>query len=1095
MNNQRCLQCFFTVLLIFLASTAGAQGYWTQCGVGEGMANPIGGATDTGGNMHFYRWSDAEPYNHNGSMVQLATDFNVAGSVSGGESLDKTDGYYYLSMSIPIPATAAISQDNGYYTLIQFSYAIGTSDPGVLGATGINSDFMQVDLLGDIICGNIINEATNNEGVIQYPYTDYAGKSTGVYIKIPDSFEGQKLYVYCDAQTYDPDGRVVQHGWAEDEFLLLGSLEATPTSTPTATNTPTNTPTSTYTSTPTQTFTPPPTPTPSASNTFTPSPTRTSTPTRTPTRTPTSTRTPTNTPTSTNTPTATPTAIAGTLDIAIVSINCPTEIRIPGWSLISVTLRNQGTIASSTGFVLSASNTLDSLVYITTTVPHGVPAVGDEVTFSGWLTSGGCEEGTRTIRAAFDFADADLTNNYLSKDILFLPINTPTPTSTSTPTSTETPTPTVTSTSTPTATETSTPTLTPTNTLTPTFTNTPTSTPTIAPTAITVVDADLELNVSEGGARAGAFHGHILGATYEFSGLPPTSGFSLQDIVYGFRRGDIIVVDDPVGLYWLYDRAGVRRWKPIGDATSAQMVENSTRITILEASASIFSVSFPLYALLTHVHSASDITSGALHPARGGLGRDVSALSGLLKISGGSVTAVADNSGNWDTAYGWGNHATRGYITDPNDSVSGAELDAELFDAASGILIKTASGIFSTTINNASNWDTAYTDRMKWDGGSTGLVAATGRTSLGLGSAALRAAEDTLTNGENLPDGAAITAYVTGLGYITTISFDTSAELRAILTDEKGNSSAIFDNPATFSAAVMTATTSLVVGSGSGVSGMELTVNGEERVTTQLSVGDFSWNSVLGTKAANTPTLHLLDGRSTTNANGWSAQLVIQGASNPNQTAPLMYLYNYPSSPQNGLQIEQYGSGNMLNLNAYGTGKAIYIYANSAGKGLDIADIGASSGGSGRILEQRSGTEAYLQISQGNAASDQFVLKSDGTVWFNHGGNLSYGVQQYFASSALPAYQHKISSSHSSSSGAANNLLFSLNNGTANTYVNTLNLTGDGRIGVDLSDLPDYTVEAGGDIRSNGALRAQELILDVTSVHPSTAGAIRIYMP
>jgi len=41
------------------------------------------------------------------------------------------------------------------------------------------------------------------------------------------------------------------------------------------------------------------------------------------------------------------------------------------------------------------------------------------------------------------------------------------------------------------------------------------------------------------------------------------------------------------------------------------------------------------------------------------------------------------------------------------------------------------------------------------------------RTTLGLGSAATRSAEDTLTNGSNLPDGAAVTAYVTGLGYTT----------------------------------------------------------------------------------------------------------------------------------------------------------------------------------------------------------------------------------------------------------------------------------------------------------------------------------------
>lgn len=40
--------------------------------------------------------------------------------------------------------------------------------------------------------------------------------------------------------------------------------------------------------------------------------------------------------------------------------------------------------------------------------------------------------------------------------------------------------------------------------------------------------------------------------------------------------------------------------------------------------------------------------------------------------------------------------------------------------------------------DNHTNWDTAYTDRMKWDGGSTGLTAATGRTSLGLGDSATK---------------------------------------------------------------------------------------------------------------------------------------------------------------------------------------------------------------------------------------------------------------------------------------------------------------------------------------------------------------------
>jgi hypothetical protein len=35
------------------------------------------------------------------------------------------------------------------------------------------------------------------------------------------------------------------------------------------------------------------------------------------------------------------------------------------------------------------------------------------------------------------------------------------------------------------------------------------------------------------------------------------------------------------------------------------------------------------------------------------------------------------------------------------------------------------------TSANSAEWDTAYTDRLKWDGGSTGLTPATGRTSLG----------------------------------------------------------------------------------------------------------------------------------------------------------------------------------------------------------------------------------------------------------------------------------------------------------------------------------------------------------------------------
>lgn len=48
-----------------------------------------------------------------------------------------------------------------------------------------------------------------------------------------------------------------------------------------------------------------------------------------------------------------------------------------------------------------------------------------------------------------------------------------------------------------------------------------------------------------------------------------------------------------------------------------------------------------------------------------------------------------------------------------------------------GIAVSTGSAWGTSLTDNSANWDTAYTDRFKWDGGSTNLVAATGRTSLG----------------------------------------------------------------------------------------------------------------------------------------------------------------------------------------------------------------------------------------------------------------------------------------------------------------------------------------------------------------------------
>lgn len=98
-----------------------------------------------------------------------------------------------------------------------------------------------------------------------------------------------------------------------------------------------------------------------------------------------------------------------------------------------------------------------------------------------------------------------------------------------------------------------------------------------------------------------------------------------------------------------------------------------------------------------------------------------------LSISGTTLTAT--NNGT----------VTSVALTAPTGfSVSGSPV------TASGTLaLSFAAGYSLPTTASQTNWNTAFTDRLKWDGGSTGLNATTGRTSLGLGSLATLSAVGT----------------------------------------------------------------------------------------------------------------------------------------------------------------------------------------------------------------------------------------------------------------------------------------------------------------------------------------------------------------
>lgn len=97
---------------------------------------------------------------------------------------------------------------------------------------------------------------------------------------------------------------------------------------------------------------------------------------------------------------------------------------------------------------------------------------------------------------------------------------------------------------------------------------------------------------------------------------------------------------------------------------------------------------------------------------------------------GGIEFAIKDSTSAGGTS--WGN--ITGTLSNQTDLQSA--LDAKQTTLSGTGIVKSTSGTISYLTDNSTNWNTAYTDRLQWDGGATNLNATTGRTSLGLGSLA-----------------------------------------------------------------------------------------------------------------------------------------------------------------------------------------------------------------------------------------------------------------------------------------------------------------------------------------------------------------------
>jgi len=81
---------------------------------------------------------------------------------------------------------------------------------------------------------------------------------------------------------------------------------------------------------------------------------------------------------------------------------------------------------------------------------------------------------------------------------------------------------------------------------------------------------------------------------------------------------------------------------------------------------------------------------------------------------------------------GSGGGGGTGTVTSVDMTVpTGLAVSGNPITTAGTLAVTYASGYAIPTTAKQTEWDTAYTDRLKWDGGATDLVAATGRTSLG----------------------------------------------------------------------------------------------------------------------------------------------------------------------------------------------------------------------------------------------------------------------------------------------------------------------------------------------------------------------------
>lgn len=125
----------------------------------------------------------------------------------------------------------------------------------------------------------------------------------------------------------------------------------------------------------------------------------------------------------------------------------------------------------------------------------------------------------------------------------------------------------------------------------------------------------------------------------------------------------------------------------------------------------------------------ADSSSGSFLPAIGLLADALAAGASGHAVIAGELTGLATGSYSVGDAL---------YVASGGGMTATRPTTGTIQQVAIVGRVQASTGSVTVTISTelSPNWDVAYTDRLRWDGGATGLDAATGRTSLGLGTAA-----------------------------------------------------------------------------------------------------------------------------------------------------------------------------------------------------------------------------------------------------------------------------------------------------------------------------------------------------------------------